>query len=191
MLNSMYSEQTRKYGVVDLDENDFVSKTVVPFKYRMVDFQKYGIISYNFDGTCNAHLFDGTTVCCNAINPLFLSDNLLIFSNATKKCYILDFTKEKPVLSSGFDTILFFMGSNPKAIPYSANFNLTNYLKSPDYIKNGAHLEELVGARNDNAWGVINRKTNQIYADFNNRILVQCAGSFIVARNFDGVDKKL
>lgn len=191
MLNSMYSVQTRKYGVAELDENGFITKTVIPINYKQIIFQNYGIVSYNFDGTCNAHLFDGKTVCCNAINPLFLSDNLLIISNASKKCYIIDYSKEKPTITTAFDTILFFMGSNPQAIAYLPDTNFTNYFATPDYRANGAHLEDLVAARIDNAWGVINRKTNQIHAEFNNSVMVQCIGSNIAARGFDGIIKQL
>lgn len=191
MLNSIYSVQTRKYGVADVNEDGFFVKTVVPLNYKQIVFQNYGIVAYNFDGTCNAYLCDGKAICSNALNPLFLSDNLLLISNKEKKCYIIDYSNEKPMITTSFDTILFFMGSQQQAIPYSADANLANFFNTPDYRTNGAHLEDLVAVRIDNAWGVINRKTNTIHAEFNNSILVQCIGSNIAAKGFDGIARRL
>ncbi len=190
MLNSICSVQTRKYGVVDLDDDGYY-KPITPIKYEQVIFQKYGFVGQNSNGLCDAYLFDGRLLCSNALNPVFLADNLLLTSNTAKKCYIIDYSKEKPLASTAFDTILFFMGSKPQAVAYSADANFTSFFKAPDYLSNGAHLEELVGARIDNAWGVINLKTKQVYAEFKNSIMVQCIGGHIAAKGFDGIARQL
>lgn len=185
MLNCIYSVEARKYGVADIG-NDGYFKPIVPLIYSSITFQKYGIVAGNFDGTCNSYLFDGTPIFSNAKNPLFLSDNLLIISSANGQCFIIDYIKNKPVINKGFDSILFFMGSNPQAIPYTSRSNFSNHFKTLDYTNNGAHLEELVGVRVGNSWGVINRRTGTIYADFNYAIMVQCVGARIAAKGFDG-----
>lgn len=186
MLNSICSVQTRKYGVVDI-KDDCTFTPIAPIKYEKVIFQKYGFVGYYSNGIGDAYLFDGTLVCKNAFNPLFLADDLLLISSIAKKCYIIDYSKEKPVTTTPFDAILFFMGSKPQAHAYSANANFTSFFNTPDYLENGAHLEDLVGAKIDNAWGVINRKTKQVYAEFNNSIMVQCIGGQIAAKGFDGI----
>lgn len=190
MLNSICSVQTRKYGVIDINDDGYF-KAVVPLIYQNITFQKYGIIAHNFDGTCNSYLFDGTPIFSNAINPLFLSDNLLLISSNTGQCYIIDYIKNAPVFNKGFDTILFFMGSNPQAIPYSSKTNLSHYFSMLDYTNNGAHLEELVGVRIGHQWGVINRKTGTVYADFVYNVMVQCTGLQIAAKGSDGIPKQL
>ena len=190
MLNSICSVQTRKYGVIDI-MGDGYFKPIVPLLYQRITFQKYGIVAYNFDGTCNSYLFDGTPIFSNAINPLFLSDNLLLISSNTGQCYIIDYLNNKPVCNKGFDNILFFMGSNPQAIPYHSKADFSAFFTMLDYTNNGAHLEELVAVRSGNNWGVINRKTGQIHADFVYKIMVQCAGLQIAARESDGIAKQL
>lgn len=187
MLNSIRSDQTRKCGLIDCDEDGFYTP-LTPLKYERILFQKYGVAAYDAEEKkFDTYLYNGKLLCAKIINPLFLADNLILISNDSMKCYIIDYSKEKPTISTPFDTILFFMGSNQQAIAYSAKANLFNYFNSPDYLAHGAHLEELVGARIDNAWGVINRKTNQIYAEFKNSIMVQCVGGNIAAKGFDGI----
>ncbi len=190
MLNSICSVQTRKYGVIDLADDGYF-KAVVPLVYQDITFQKYGIVAHNFDGTCDSYLFDGTPIFCNAINPLFLSDNLLLISSNQGQCYIIDYLKNQPVFNQGFDSILFFMGSAPQAVPYSAKSDYSISFTNPDYINNGAHLEELVAVRSGNRWGVINRKTGNLYADFIYTVMVQCINSQIAAKGLDGIARQL
>ena len=187
MLNSIRSDQTGKCGLIDYNEDGSYTP-LTPLKYERIIFQKYGIAAYDaIEKRFDAYLYTGQLLCKKVLNPLFLADDLLLVSNDTMKCYIIDYSKEKPTVSTSFDTILFFMGSNQQAMAYSAKANFFNFFNSPDYLANGAHMEDLVGARIDNAWGVINRKTNQIYAEFKNSIMVQCIGGNIAAKGFDGI----
>ncbi len=190
MLNSICSVQTRKCGVVNVGDDGYF-KAIVPLLYKSIAFQKYGIVASNFDGTCDSYLFDGSAIFSNAMNPLFLADNLLLISSNMGQCYIIDYLKNKPVFNKGFDTILFFMGSNPQAIPYTAKANFSSYFSMLDYSNNGAHVEELIAVRSGNKWGVINRNTGKIYADFIYNVMVQCTGLQIAAKGSDGIARQL
>ena len=182
MLNSVQSLQTRKVGVVDTNTNNII----VPLSYKAIFFQKYGITALNENGTYDAYLFNGNLVINNVYNPLFLDDNIILVSSQNNACYIYDYKKQKPVYSSNLNSVLFFMGSNTKAIQYTPHSNFSTFFNSPDYINHGAHLEDLVCARFRNRWGVINRKTNSIHAEFKYKVIVQCVNNQIAVRGDDG-----
>lgn len=182
MLNSIQSLQTRLVGAVDTNTN----KVIVPISYNAVYFQKYGITACKKDGMFDVYLLDGTNIINNALNPLFLADNLILIASASKTCFIYDYKKKKPVYNANFDSVLFFMGSKPQAIQYTPVTNFSPYFTNPDYLEHGAHLEKLVCARHKNKWGVINRLTSKLYCDFKYKVIVQCKDGQIAVRGENG-----
>ncbi len=193
MLISVQSVQSRSFGVVDIDPNTGnVKKNIVPIRYQNVIFQKSGIIAQKSVGIYDAYSFHGQGVFCDAINPIFLENNMILITSNQHKCYILDYVANKLVFSkSGFDSILFFMGSNPQAIEYPPKPNFLQYLSTIDYQKNGAHLENLVAVKRNGKWGVINLTTGTLHADFIYPVMVQCAGYQIAAKDSRGITIRL
>lgn len=188
MLHCAHSNQNNLFGVVD----DTSQKLIIPFSYRRIVMQKYGIVAYDEKGYGCVHLFDGTPVVRAMKNVVLLDNHLLLTSTDTGNCYIVDYAKRSYVCQLNLQAIMFFWGSKnaPKkqASVYTANTDFSKIFTLPEYIEHGAYLESLVGvcSKTNHKWGVFNLNTFSLFSDFKYNIMVQMPNLKIGVINENG-----
>ena len=154
--------------------------------------QKYGIVvaSPDSEGMSDAYTFDGDLALHRGFNILFLDNGLLLVSDK-KHCYIYNYQTRKMVSAQRFDSILFFYGSNQQAQPYTAARDMSSLFNTPDYLKYGAHLENLICAKTDTGWGILDMTKKKIYKNFSYKVMVHCKGLNIGAKDSNGKEVTL
>lgn len=154
------------------------------FENKNAIIQKYGIVTTESDGLCNAYSNDGTCVVKRGFNLFFLANNLILISDR-KNCYIFNYETGKLVSSQKFKSVLFFCGSNIQAQPYTPARDLSSLLENTDYLKYGAHLENLICAKTETGWGVLNASEKKNFSEFCYKVIVHCKGF-----NISAIDNK-
>lgn len=184
MLHCVYSKQADRWGVLD----DTLPKLLIPFNYTKISIQKYGIIAYDDNGMGIVYQMDGTPIVRVLKNVLLLDNSTLLTSTDAGNCYIVDYVKHDYLCKLPLDSIKFFCGSNTKSKEYTAKTDFTTMLADPDYLAHGAYIENLVGvhSKTNHLWGIYDIKEQKLYADFNFKILIQCAGQQIGGIAQDG-----
>ena len=190
MLHVVTSLRNGRNGVVD----DTNGKLIVPLDYSNITLQKYGIIAEQGNSYSDAFSLTGTPLFKNGKNMVFLENNLIIASSANDYCFILDYVEKTIILKLPIDALLFFYGSKNQAEIYEPTRTFTkNYFFDSDYLKYGAHVEDLICCRlkSTHKWGVFDAKNSKVFESFNHNALVQMSNSKIIVRGPDGEPKWL
>ena len=183
MIIGVRSVHNGRYGVVD----DSTNSIIIPIIHKKIVFQKGGIVAQTDNNLWTAYLPTGKPLL-NGVNILFLNSNLLLVSTLNNACFIYNYTSGTYLCNIPFESILVFIGNNQQAIIYNSTANIYSLLNTPDYIRYGAHLENLVCAKLNGKWGIINIQTGVIHANFVYKSITQCTNNHIVAKDFNDND---
>lgn len=175
MITGIQSLSTKRFGVSKAD------RIIIPMEYITPPvFQINGITMQDSDYSWSAFTNDGRLIVKNCKNVLFLSNNLMLFSNGLDNtCNIFNYVENRLLFNIPFNALLFFCGSNQQAIPFTSETNVEQLLKTTDYYTHSAHLEDLICAKIASGWGVINSCDGSIFEPFKNRVMVQFTGNRI------------
>ena len=187
MIIGVRSISNGRYGLVDTITN----KVVAPIEFKSLCFQKDGIVATSDNCFSTVYLTTGEPIVCNLKNPLFLNNNLILFSDSNNNCFIWNYLTKSYVCQNPFEAIMFFFGNNQQATMYSATTNLASILADPFYMQVGAYLENYVCARINKHWGVISLADGAIYEPFVHPVIVQCTNSRIAVRDLNGSTRML
>lgn len=178
MLNIISLQDGRK-GVIDSEENELI----VPAEYTDITIQKYGIVARDSKNICSIFQLSGKPIVRALENALLLDNNLVLTATPNGVCYIVDYVQRQYVSQLEVDSILFFYGSNNYAEVYSLDKDFSSVFNKPDYLKFGAHLENLVGVRSrkTHKWGVYNIQEQSLYCQCTYEAISQFSGNIIAA----------
>lgn len=155
------------------------------FERTYPTIQKYGIVLSAPDGLSNAYTFDREVILERGFNILLL-DNYQLLVSLKKQCYIYNYKTRKMISAQGLKSILFFYGSQMQAKPYTPTLDIQSLLNNPDYLKYGAHLENLICAKTDTGWGVLDSTKRKVIYPFSYKVIVHCKGLNIGAIDSNG-----
>ncbi len=180
MLTGVQSLTNGRYGVV----NEESKKIVIPLIYKSISFQKYGIVAECDDNLhSDIYSLDAVKVSTAYKNVLLLEDNLLL-TCLGNLCMIMDYSDSTFVCDTEADAILFFLGKNIQARPYTSKTELEELISDPSYSDFGAHLENRIAIKSseNHLWGIYDRSSNSLHTDFSYPTMVQVKDDKIMVR---------
>lgn len=174
MLNIISLQDGRK-GVLESE----TKQLIIPAEYNDITIQKYGIVARDSNNSCVIYHMDGTPAVKALTNALLLDNNLVLTASKKGVCYLVDYVQRQYICQLELDAILFFWGANKQADIYTADKDFSFLYRHPDYIRYGAHVENLVGVRSKatQKWGVYSVNTRSLYSPLEYEIVAQFTGT--------------